>query len=52
MLKKFDNKSATKGDTSDMNSAALRLAVLQRCNPLEMAQAYAAFPNGGVRRPL
>ena len=52
MLKKFGLTTiVTKGDTSDMNSAALALGGLTNgVIPLEMAQAYATFPNGGVRQ--
>ncbi len=39
------------GDTNDLNPAALALGGLTKgVIPLEMAQAYAAFPNGGVRQ--
>lgn len=39
------------GGTNDMNPAALALGGLTNgVIPLEMAQAYAAFPNGGVRQ--
>lgn len=39
------------GSTSDMNAAALALGGLTNgVIPLEMAQAYATFPNGGVRQ--
>ena len=39
------------GGTNDMNAAALALGGLTNgVIPLEMAQAYAAFPNGGVRQ--
>ena len=39
------------GDTNDMNPAALALGGLTKgVIPLEMAQAYATFPNGGVRQ--
>lgn len=38
------------GGTNDLNPAALALGGLTNgVIPLEMAQAYAAFPNGGVR---
>ena len=52
MLKKFGLTTiVTKGATSDMNSAALALGGLTNgAIPLEMAQAYASFPNGGVRQ--
>ncbi len=43
----YFNTIVTKGDTSDMNSAALRWR-LTNVYPLEMAQAYATFPNGGA----
>lgn len=37
-------------DTNDMNAAALALGGLSKgVTPLEMAQAYASFPNGGTR---
>lgn len=39
------------GGTNDLNPAALALGGLTNgVIPLEMAQAYAAFPNGGVRQ--
>ncbi len=39
------------GDTNDLNPAALALGGLTNgVIPLEMAQAYATFPNGGVRQ--
>lgn len=39
------------GEVSDMNPAALALGGLTNgVIPLEMAQAYASFPNGGVRQ--
>lgn len=52
MLKKFGLTTiVTKGATSDMNSAALALGGLTNgAIPLEMAQAYASFPNGGIRQ--
>ena len=41
----------TEGSVSDMNSAALALGGMTKgAIPLEMAQAYATFPNGGVRQ--
>lgn len=53
MLKKFGITTAisdTKSETNDMNAAALALGGMSRgVSPLEMALAYAAFPNGGVR---
>lgn len=51
MIKKFGITSlVTEGNTSDMNPAALALGGLTKgVSPLEMAEAYATFPNGGVR---
>ena len=38
-------------DTNDLNTAALALGGMTHgVKPLEMAQAYATFPNGGVRQ--
>ncbi len=52
LLKKFGLTTiVTEGATSDMNSAALALGGLTKgVIPLEMAQAFAVFPNGGVRQ--
>ncbi|WP_455046357.1 transglycosylase domain-containing protein [Mogibacterium timidum] len=52
LLKKFGLTTiVTEGATSDMNSAALALGGLTNgVIPLEMAQAFAVFPNGGVRQ--
>lgn len=52
IIKKFGITSlVSEGDTSDMNPAALALGGMTKgVSPLEMAQAYAAFPNGGVRQ--
>lgn len=52
LLEKFGITTLDReGDVSDMNSAALALGGLTNgVIPLEMAQAYATFPNGGVRQ--
>lgn len=51
LIKKFGITSlVTEGNTSDMNPAALALGGLTKgVSPLEMAEAYAVFPNGGER---
>lgn len=52
LVKKFGITTLdTDGATSDMNPAALALGGLTNgVKPIEMAQAFAAFPNGGVRQ--
>ena len=52
MLKKFGLTTlVTTGTTNDNNTAALALGGFTKgVIPLEMAQAYATFPNGGVRQ--
>lgn len=52
LIKKFGITTlVTEGETSDMNPAALALGGLTvGVKPIEMAQAYAVFPNGGVRQ--
>lgn len=52
MLKKFGITTVVKeGAANDMNSAALALGGFTRgVIPLQMAQAFATFPNGGVRQ--
>lgn len=51
MLNKYGISSIEKkGKNNDMNAAALALGGLASgVSPLEMAQAYATFPNGGYR---
>lgn len=52
MLKKFGITTVVKeGAANDMNPAALALGGFTRgVIPLQMAQAFATFPNGGVRQ--
>ncbi len=50
-LKEFGISTAVEeGDSNDRNAAALALGGMTRgISPLEMASAYTAFPNGGIR---
>lgn len=50
-VKKFGITTVdTEGDTNDLNAAALALGGMTNgVTPLEMASAYTAFPNNGVR---
>lgn len=52
LLKKFGITTLdTQGSVNDLNPAAMALGGLTHgVKPVEMAQAYAAFPNGGVRQ--
>lgn len=52
LIKKFGITTlVTEGNTNDLNPAALALGGCTKgVTPLEMAQAYAAFPNGGIRQ--
>ena len=52
MAKKFGLKHlVTSGETSDSNPAALALGAMTKgVTTQEMAEAYTAFPNGGIRK--
>ena len=49
-LKNMELVHSNKSANGDMNPAALALGGLSKgVSPYEMAEAYATFPNGGVR---
>ena len=50
MVEKYGISTLNKSANGDMNPAALALGGLSKgVSPYEMAEAYATFPNGGVR---